>query len=60
MSDNGWGVACSLADSTGTNRSEICEIALRILAIALEEGEEFSLLQQDALAHDKRNSIVAS
>lgn len=60
MSDNGWGVACSLADSTGTNRSEICEIALRILAIALEQGEEFGLLQQDALAHDKRAALLAN
>jgi hypothetical protein len=52
MSDKGWDVACELAETTRTNRSEICEVALRVLAMTLESGETFDQLRLDALERD--------
>jgi len=52
MSDKGWDVACTLAETTRTNRSEICEVALRVLAMSLESGESFDQLRKDSLARD--------
>ncbi|MFZ9261598.1 MAG: hypothetical protein ACO23G_14405 [Limnohabitans sp.] len=54
MSDKGWDVACTLAETTRTNRSEICEVALRVLAIALENGDSFDQLRKDSLARDSQ------
>jgi len=52
MSDKGWDVACTLAAQTGTNRSEICEVALRVLALTVENGESFDQLRKASLARD--------
>lgn len=49
MSDRGWDIACALAEATNTNRSEIVEVALRVLSMALENGDQFNQLRQDSL-----------
>lgn len=38
MSDRGWEIACGMAKSTGTNRSEIVEVAIRLLASELTQS----------------------
>ena len=46
MSDRGWDIACEMAETTCTNRSEIVEVAIRLLASELGKADFVNLRQQ--------------
>jgi hypothetical protein len=49
FSDRGWEVTCEIADLNATNRSEVIEVAVRLLKQRLDNGESFQALRNDVL-----------